>query len=476
MIEKTCPNCSQNYESDEAGKSGIYAICPKCDHKYFALSHSRVDKYLTCPRSYRLHYIDDIRPTTTTSALFFGSAIGLVLNAICLRKKDDPTPEEIVEIADGQDPLQYLDKLLETVEINHVEEPLEKSSNIRYYRKDYNPSILTDEDLAEIAEYALELGLELGDRPAKFADFIEEYLSNQIHDTDILSFMNFQFYLSLRRKGRMIITEFLDNFFHKIIKVHSIEREIRIDMSLPTDPEYTDFMLGYIDMECSYQLCREFDKNALKPYIQNEKHIEKLNKQLEKLQVKLEKQLKKCKTGVEVVGQFPDQLGEDEINLRTEFKIEQKKILKEIEQLAGEMVDMFCPGDIIEMTTDFKTSANRYGSKKLTESSQLARYQFVAQNQYHGYIVFVKTLKTPKNGLRKGETHIDIQVMFENRDEELENTVLDKDEEILEKIEAGEFPKIDQKSCQRIYGARCQNYGLCWENSMRNLVDLSEKN
>ena len=42
----------------------------------------------------------------------------------------------------GKNPLEYLDKLLQTVEINRVEEPLESSPNIRYYRKDYNLSNL----------------------------------------------------------------------------------------------------------------------------------------------------------------------------------------------------------------------------------------------------------------------------------------------------------------------------------------------
>ena len=60
------------------------------------------------------------------------------------------------------------------------------------------------------------------------------------------------------------------------------------------------------------------------------------------------------------------------------------KIWDEIANKTQEKVGLFKPGDIIEMTTDFKTSSTRYPSKKLTESAQLARYQFVAQNQYQG--------------------------------------------------------------------------------------------
>lgn len=408
------------------------------------LSHSRIEKFKSCPKSYDLYYNQKIRPLTTTSALFFGSKLGLVMGAICLRKKSDLTPDEAREVELGQDPKQYFDQLLETVEINNKVEPLDISPNVRYFRKDYDTRILTDEDSQELNAYTEEKGLYIEGRLATFEDFIEEYLTNQITDPDILSFMNLHFFLSLRRKGLMMIDEFLNNFYHKIVKVYSIEREIRIDMSLEGEPEFTDFMLGYIDMECDYKLCEVYDKNILKPYINLHKELDKVNKKVEKLH-------KKCET-------------------KEEYKTELKEMLQKVEEITTQMSKEFNPGDIIRMTADFKTSASRYGTKRLTESSQLARYNLVAQNPYQGYIVLVKDLKQPKKGVRTGELYPDIQVLFGNRDEELENSVLDEDEVILEKIQNGEFPGIPTKECERQYGKFCQYYWLCHENSMLGLT------
>jgi hypothetical protein len=379
-----------------------------------------------------------IRPTTQTSALYFGSAMGLVLNALCLRKKSELTEEEAEEVNLGENPMEYFDELISEIEINGNTEPLPKSTNIRYYRKDYAPEILEKSDLEQIEEYAGEIGLMLGDRLATFNDFVDEYLSHQIDDTDILSFMNFHFYLSLRRKGRMMIDEFMERFFHKIIEVHSIEREIKIDLSLETDPEFTDYLIGYIDMECSYELCRDYDKNILKPFLDLEKEVETLEKNIKKATKK----------------------GEN-----TELMYD------DLSYLVGDIENELKPGDIIRSTTDFKTASTRYGTKKLTESSQLARYQYCAQNPYHGYFVFVKTLKTPKKGPRTGETFTEIQVLISERDQELENTVLDGDEVILEKIQNGEFPRIPEKECKRQFGSYCQYYWYCHENkSMKGLT------
>lgn len=386
------------------------------------ISHSKTERYKNCPRSYQLHYEKRIRPTTTTSALWFGSAIGIVLNGICLSKKKECTEEELKEVEDAKNPKDYFDKLTEEIEINGVKESTPHSPNIRYYRKDYNPSILTDGDRAELTEYAEKVGLFLGDRPARIEDFIDEYLSHQIDDTDILSFINLHFYLSLRRKGFMMIDEFMENFFHKIIEVHSIEREIKIDLSLETDPEFTDYLIGYIDMECSYELCRDYDKNILKPFMDLEK--ENIN-----LASKIDKAAKK--------------------------DIQDFESGKQMEANLLAMSEMLKPGDIIRITTDFKTASTRYGTKKLTESSQLARYQYCAQNPYHGYFVFVKTLKTPKKGPRTGETFTEIQVLISERDQELENTVLDGDEVVLEKIQNGEFPKIPERNCKMMFGTWC---------------------
>lgn len=52
------------------------------------ISHSAWAKYLTCPQMYKLHYVDRLRPTGTSSALLFGIAIDEGLNALLLGTGD----------------------------------------------------------------------------------------------------------------------------------------------------------------------------------------------------------------------------------------------------------------------------------------------------------------------------------------------------------------------------------------------------
>ena len=52
------------------------------------ISYSAWNKWHTCPHMYKLHYVDKIRPTTSSSALLFGSAIDDVLNDFLLKGGD----------------------------------------------------------------------------------------------------------------------------------------------------------------------------------------------------------------------------------------------------------------------------------------------------------------------------------------------------------------------------------------------------
>lgn len=53
------------------------------------LSYSAAQRYLTSPRSYYLHYIVKLRPKELSSALFFGNAIDLALNALLTQKMEN---------------------------------------------------------------------------------------------------------------------------------------------------------------------------------------------------------------------------------------------------------------------------------------------------------------------------------------------------------------------------------------------------
>lgn len=61
------------------------------------LSHSAAERYETCAESYRLHYIEKIRPEAHGAALVFGNALDVALNE--LLKPTGKSPEEEFEKA-----------------------------------------------------------------------------------------------------------------------------------------------------------------------------------------------------------------------------------------------------------------------------------------------------------------------------------------------------------------------------------------
>lgn len=53
------------------------------------LSNSSMNRYMQCPTSWKLHYIDGLRPTEISSALIFGSAIGKTFEFVLNLYKDN---------------------------------------------------------------------------------------------------------------------------------------------------------------------------------------------------------------------------------------------------------------------------------------------------------------------------------------------------------------------------------------------------
>ena len=353
------------------------------------ISYSSVEKYNTCPYLYKLHYIERIRSSSISSALFYGGYIGEVFQAKLMNKIINATPEEKELAKLGI--YDYFDELMKSTNINGKTVEL-YDPRVIYYKGDYDESLLTPEDFKIIEGVADKLGMFVDDSRLKFEDFIEQYYMTT--DNEIKTYMNWHFYLSLRRKGFMMIDSFMDEIYPNISKVYAIEKPIKIDLSLEGDPEMTDYLIGYIDIICDFKI--------MDP----------------KLAAKLE---------VEI-------------------------------------------GTVKKVLFDFKTSSARYGQKKLIESVQLNLYDYVEGNIDIGYIVAVKKIKKPKIGPRKGTTFCDIQVMIGTRDEVLQEEILDNCEEVLEKIEAEEFPK-NLASCKFQFGRPCVYNGYCHNNGdMTGLV------
>ncbi len=61
------------------------------------LSHSLKERFNSCSMSYKLHYIDRIRPVTLSSALVFGSALDVALNSLLIDRDLEKSKQIFLE-------------------------------------------------------------------------------------------------------------------------------------------------------------------------------------------------------------------------------------------------------------------------------------------------------------------------------------------------------------------------------------------
>lgn len=206
------------------------------------LSNSGVDKYEQCPKKWYYHYVDGIRDRRVGSALFVGGYIGQTLEMILFSKKDELTPEE--EELRGTDPYEYFDRLMSSYTERDSGETfdLADSELVRYYKSDYNPEIYQDIDLELIKKYREEFNVPEFDIMEQMDQYKKEKLSNSMY-----SYINFCIWLSLRRKGHMIIDAYFRDIHDNIKRVYATEKEINLDNGCG------DTVIGYIDLIVDWQ-------------------------------------------------------------------------------------------------------------------------------------------------------------------------------------------------------------------------------
>jgi hypothetical protein len=117
---------------------------------------------------FQYHYEDRLRPIKTGSALLFGTAIDNALNDLLLGKTKDP------------------------VKTFRDEFSLERCEGAEYLKSDYDPKVFTDEELAILK----------GESP------------------------DYQAWACLRKKGRILIEEYVQHIYPKIEHVYAVQKEL----------------------------------------------------------------------------------------------------------------------------------------------------------------------------------------------------------------------------------------------------------
>lgn len=155
------------------------------------------DRYLQCPRSYKIHYRDNIRPVKESSALKFGTALDNALNHLLLHRN--------LEQAQS---IFWMDW-----------SEWENKPTINYFKSDLDLSLLSKEDCATI-------------------DAIEDKVMRD-HKAN---------WKSLYYKGMKLIELYNNKILPHILEVISIQKEISIKN------ESDDEITGIIDLVAKIKL------------------------------------------------------------------------------------------------------------------------------------------------------------------------------------------------------------------------------
>lgn len=208
------------------------------------LSYSAMEKYKTCPKMYELHYKEKLRSHKLSSPLLFGNAIDNALNTLLLKKKNNLTDEERAFVS--LDPKQVFDQTFSFQYINNEREDMPTSLFLEYYKSDFDVDILEPEDFHRMDTYIQLAGYQETDS-LKLREIIEENMSKGPINSADLAYYNLCSWLSLRRKGHMMLDTYEAKILPMIDEVFSIQREV----DLPND--VGDSLIGLIDFEASFK-------------------------------------------------------------------------------------------------------------------------------------------------------------------------------------------------------------------------------
>lgn len=210
------------------------------------LSNSAIDVYQTCSFKYKLQYINKLRPNRKPSAFHFGSSLDSALNHILLEKKENKTAEELDLLAN----VSYRDiffKEWENTDINGKIFNIPTSpGKIQWTMADFDVSLLEEGDFERLS-----LLLNFALNPSNIYDFETDVVkmlkeSKNVYG-DLQNPHNLVCFLSMRRKGLLLLDAFKTDIMSQIEIVHGIQ----IPISLPNGEG--DEIIGFADYDATFK-------------------------------------------------------------------------------------------------------------------------------------------------------------------------------------------------------------------------------
>jgi hypothetical protein len=182
------------------------------------LSHSSVRMYSECGRKYYYHYVKKLRPRTLHGALLFGSALDNALN-------------QLLKTKNHSEALAVFEKAWETQDINKVPTYLPHATNVAYSPKDFDFELLTKEDYQTYITFKIEQGLDASNTIEADYSYIMEKKGKQgfksLEEIEKKS-LNLINWMSLRRKGQIMLKSYESKVLPKIKDVLAIQKKSTI--------------------------------------------------------------------------------------------------------------------------------------------------------------------------------------------------------------------------------------------------------
>jgi hypothetical protein len=189
---------------------------------------------------YKLHYIDKIRPTGTTSALLFGSAIDKACENYMLERNVQTARDLFRQTWNEQ-------------EINGTLTELRESTEISYASNDFDHELLLQSDNESIIK-----------------DTVYETVSDLVKAGEDRRRINYANWISLYRKGQLLLKAFIAWVDENVAEVLGAQVAIELeDEDGNKVPGFADFIIkihGYdnpilVDLKTS---ARYYDRNSVK--------------------------------------------------------------------------------------------------------------------------------------------------------------------------------------------------------------------
>jgi hypothetical protein len=221
----------------------------------FKTSFSQSSTYVACPRYWWNSYNEKWKSEVEAASLYFGTAVDASIMAMLENKPD------YMAI--------FKDRWRKAFQYGKAT-PIFDNPDIVYNTADFDDDVLLPKDLDQMLLWAAELKVGDGPNPVDIFKEIAKIKKNPYKRTSDAQMKYFSrcSWLSMKRKGEVLINSFKDQFLPKIKVVHTTQKYAKIE------GQDGDLITGYIDMILEiegYDKPVIFDlKTAARPYEQSQ--------------------------------------------------------------------------------------------------------------------------------------------------------------------------------------------------------------